>query len=199
MDGSKGIKTILVGEAGVGKTNLINVSLGKEFVQNLNSSLTSSYYENELQYNKKNYLYTLWDTAGQERFRSLNKIFIKGAKVVLIVFAIDNKNSFKEVNFWIKSIKDILGEGQYIMGLVGNKSDLYEEQVITDEEMENKAKENKMKFKLTSAFSDIEGFKDFLHELIIDYIKLIGPKEEKKLTFTLVQEPEVKKKNSKCC
>ena len=199
MENSKGIKTILVGETGVGKTNLINVSMGKEFIQNLNSSLTSAYYENEVQYNNKKYLYTLWDTAGQERFRSLNKIFIKDSKVVLIVFAIDNKNSYNEINYWIKYIKDILGEEKYIMGLVANKSDLYEEQVISDEEMINKAKENNMKFKLTSAYSDAEGFKDFLHELLKDYINLIGPQEEKKLSFTLIQEPVGKKKKKKCC
>lgn len=196
---SKGIKIVLVGEAGVGKTNLIRVAMGQEFVQNMNSTLTSSFYEDQLEYNDKKYLFCLWDTAGQEQFRSLNKIFMKGAKIIMIVFAIDNKNSFNEVDFWIKYVKETLGEGPYILALIANKSDLYEEQEITDEEIIKKANENNIKYKITSAYSDAAGYKNFLDELIIDYIKLIGPEGEKNLTFTLIPKGKQKKDKKKCC
>ena len=197
MDGSKGIKIILLGESGVGKTNLINVSLNQNFDPDSHSTLTSSFQESELQYNNKRYLYCLWDTAGQERFKSLNKIFIKGAKIVMVVFSIDNEDSFQQVNFWINYTKEVLEDGKYILALVANKSDLYEEQIINDDDIVKKANEHKIKYKVTSAFTDAEGFKHFLSELIIDYIKLIGPEGEKELCFQLVKENKTTNKNKK--
>ena len=58
------IKVILLGESGVGKTNLINVSQGKEFDYNSMTSLSSSYSNGTLVYKDKEYFYVLWDTAG---------------------------------------------------------------------------------------------------------------------------------------
>jgi small GTP-binding protein len=203
MDGSKGIKIILLGESGVGKTNLINVSAGKKFETDTESSLTSSFIESVYEYKDKKYLYSLWDTAGQERFRSLNKIFAKGAKIVMIVFAIDNKPSFDQIKFWIDFAKDILIEGKYIMALVANKSDLFEEQAIPDEEIIKTAKEYNIKYVITSACTNAEGFKIFLRELIKDYIDLVGPEGEKELYFKLGGEEDISvdknSKKKKCC
>ena len=60
----------------MGKTNLIRVSIGKEFEVNSNSTLSSSYCEAQIKVDKNYYLYYLWDTAGQEKYRSLNQLFI---------------------------------------------------------------------------------------------------------------------------
>ena len=105
MSGSNKIKIILLGESGVGKTNLINVALDKVFDLNTESSIHSSYLEGLIEYNKKKYAYALWDTAGQEIYRALNKIFIKGSKVVIFVYAIDNMQSFSQIEFWINQAK----------------------------------------------------------------------------------------------
>ena len=199
MDGSKGIKVILLGESGVGKTNLINVSMGKEFDPNINSSLSTSFCDSQLEYDNKNYIYSLWDTAGQERFRSLNGIFIKGAKIVLIVFAIDNKNSFEQIDFWVNYAKDTLENEKYILALIGNKYDLFEEQTITDEEISQKVKELNIQYKMTSAYTDADGFKEFLHGLIKEYINLVGPDNSEELYFTLKKQIQEKpKKGFKC-
>ena len=132
-DLSKGIKIILLGESGVGKTNLINVTTGEDFEQNSMSSSSGSYKEGfYISSTKKKYVYHLWDTAGQEAYRSLNKIFIKNAKVVIFVYAIDNEPSFKELSYWIDLAKTELGSG-FVMGLVANKIDLYEEQQVKEE------------------------------------------------------------------
>ena len=203
MDGSKGIKIILLGETGVGKTNLINVASGGEFDPDNNSSISSSFTQNVFDYNNKRYIFSLWDTAGQERFRSLNQIFIKGSKIIMIVFAIDNQNSFDQINYWVEYVKDILGKDNYILALVANKSDLFEEQVISDEDIINKAKEYNIKFVITSACADAAGFKKFIHELILDYIHLIGPEGEKELYFQLVNDDKEQQsktnKTKKCC
>ena len=202
MDDIKGIKLILLGESGVGKTSLINVATGKDFESYIKSSLSSSYSQNIFEYNNKKFLYYLWDTAGQERFRSLNRIFIKGSKIIMFVFAINNQNSFDQINYWINYAKQILSDEKYIMALIANKSDLFEEQVISDDDIKNKAKEFKIKYLVTSACSDAEGFKMFLNELIKDYIELIGPEAEKELYFQLGGENNKdtnQVKGKKCC
>ena len=42
----------------------------------------------------------LWDTAGQERFKSLNKVYFRGAHGVIVVYDITNSESFKQVNYY---------------------------------------------------------------------------------------------------
>ena len=136
MSDDKGIKIVLLGEAGVGKTNLIQVSIGKKFDDNTSSTLTGSYVEKEYIFENKRYVFDLWDTVGQELYRSLSKLFIKNSKIVIIVFAINSRPSFEQIDFWYNSVKESLGNDGYITALVGNKSDLYEDpEAIPDEEM----------------------------------------------------------------
>ena len=175
IDLSKGIKIILLGESGVGKTNLIRVTTGEEFEQNSMSSSSGSYKEGfYISSTKKKYIYHLWDTAGQEAYRSLNKIFIKNAKVVIFVYAIDNEQSYNELQFWIDLAKAELGD-DFVMGIVANKIDLYEEQQVKEEVAREFAKRQNIKFRATSALTEPMGFKSFLEELLIDYIKKIDP------------------------
>ena len=205
MSQNKVIKIILLGDSGVGKTNLIQVALGNPFQKESESTLTSVYSESEIIIQNKRYLYTLWDTAGQEAYRALNKMFIKDSKIIILVFAINNRKSFGGIDYWINCVKENLEENKYIMALVANKSDLYEEQEIPDEEIMKKGKELNIKVKITSAAEDSVGFKMFLEELIKDAVKS-GIQLEKRKTFSLegekVDENEEEKntgKKKKCC
>ena len=197
MSGKNNIKIILLGESGVGKTNLINVSLDREFEENSASTNYCSYLEGILDYNNKKYSYALWDTAGQEIYRSLNRIFIKESKIILFVYSINNKDSFNEMEYWINSAEEILGEDKYIRALVGNKSDLYEEQIVSDDDAQKLADKYKMKMKITSALTDQAGFKLFLKELIIDYIESFATEEEN-INIKLVNQNDEQSKK-KCC
>ena len=170
MSDERSIKVVLLGEAGVGKTNLIRVAMGKPFEKEENSTISSTFFENEVVLNNKKYSYCLWDTAGQEIYRSLNKIFMKESKIVIIVFSIDSRQSFDQIDFWLNYIKEILGNDNYIIGLVGNKSDLFLNQQISEKEMNKKAEELQVKFKITSAAKDKVGFKEFLEDLLKEYI-----------------------------
>ncbi len=198
MSEYKPIKLILLGESGVGKTNLIRVAIGKEFVADVSATLTSSYCESKITVDKKVYKYFLWDTAGQEKYRSLNQLFIKDSKIILLVFAINTRESFKQVDFWHKYVKDLLGDEDYIFALIGNKSDLYEaDDVVKDDEIEAKAKEFGIKYKVTSALTDAVGFRDFLNGILEDYINKYHPEEYKgKNSFKIDQNG---KSGKKCC
>ena len=166
------IKIILLGESGVGKTNLINVFFGFGFDKNTETTLSSYCYDGEFQHKNKTYSYSIWDTAGQEKFRAINKMFIRDAKIIFIVYSIDNKYSFDEVDFWVNFVKENLGTQKYIMALVANKCDLYEDQMVMDDEGQNAANKYGIEFITTSALTNIITFKNFVYELLARYIEM---------------------------
>ena len=123
--GPDAVKVILIGDSGTGKTNLITVAAGYKFNSNSLTTKSCSYIQKI--YNKPNGDYTvnIWDTIGQEKFRSLTKIFVKESKIVILVYDITNKSSFKNLSFWKGIVDDLLSE-RPVLGIVGNKMDLYE-------------------------------------------------------------------------
>ncbi len=198
-----GIKIILLGETGVGKTNLIRVFFGMEFKENFLSSSSSDCFEGELKYNDTSYKFFLWDTAGQEKYRAINKMFFRDAKIILIVYSIVDKHSFDEVDFWIKYVKENLKNEKYIIALIANKNDLYEQQIVMDEDGKEAAEKYEIDFLTTSAKSDAVSFKEFVNRLIINYIKMTEggeSKEDKKDNLKINKgDKNDGQKNKKCC
>ena len=119
---NNGIKIILVGDSGTGKTNLITVAAGFEFNSNTLTTTSCSYIQKIIKKGDKEYKVNLWDTIGQEKYRSLTKIFLKDSKIVIFVYDITNKATFQSLKFWKKTIDDVLGNGP-VLGVVGNKID----------------------------------------------------------------------------
>ena len=164
------IKIILLGEAGTGKTNLINVCCNLKFNPDTISSSTASFLEKKIEINNVKYSLKLWDTAGQEIYRSLNTIFIKDSKICILVYDITNRKSFEELDYWKNTVESILGN-KTVLAVVGNKIDLYKEEKITEEEGEKYAKNIEAFFKITSAKNDGEGFANFVNELVEKYLQ----------------------------
>ena len=192
-----GIKIILLGESGVGKTNLINVFLRLQFDDFSVSTMSSNVFHGFFNYNKIKYKYYIWDTAGQEMCRAINKIFVRDAKIILLVYSIDNRHSFEEINFWINFVKEIKEDDKYIIALVANKSDLIENQTVLDEEGNELAEKNKFEFLITSALKDAEGFRKFVFKLLAQYIEMSGGMTKTK-TIKL-RGGNGKKEKKKCC
>ena len=101
------IKAILLGETGVGKTNLTNAAIDLRFEQNCKSTSNALYVQKKMLIFGKNYQLRLWDTAGQEKYRALTKIFYKDAGVAILVYDITRKESFEEIQkYWYNQIKE---------------------------------------------------------------------------------------------
>ena len=162
------IKVILIGEMGTGKTSLINTSIGLQFQEIMKSTTTNTISNKKLQIDGKTYSINLWDTIGQEKFRALTKIFIKEAKVVIFVYDITQKKTFDQLNYWFESTKDVITDDA-VMGIVGNKSDLYEKEQIKEDEGQKLADEHGYEFTLTSAKIP-KLFSDFLVKMVKLYL-----------------------------
>ena len=187
------IKVILVGESGTGKTSLINVAIGEKFDPSSQSTLLSTFVPKKYERNGKNYTLNIWDTAGQEKFRAMTKIFTKNSKIVIFVYAINNRESFEIMKtYWVKSIKESLGD-EPIIGIVGNKSDLFLEEKVKEEEGKEFANQLNVNFKLVTAKEDPVGFVDFMGDLLDEFLEKKGIKV-KGNNFNINNKPTVKKK-----
>jgi small GTP-binding protein len=204
---SQEIKTILVGMSGTGKTNIINAMTNQPFDSNKISTLTSTFIEKVIEINKKQYRIELWDTAGQEKYKSLTKIFLKDSKIVIFVYDITTQESFEEVNYWVTTVKEILGE-EPVYGLVGNKKDLYMNEEIDEDTGRNKANEIGALFKLTSAKTERGAINDYLVELLEEYLRRNGenikvqPRRqtiESSLSINYSKRRDKSSQSSKCC
>ena len=191
-------KAIFLGEAGVGKTSLINVSIGEKFDENYNSSISLSFFPKEVTYNNKKYIFNLWDTIGQEKYKSLAKIFYKNSKIAIFVYDITNKSSFENLEFWIDSVKNELGNEKYLKAIIGNKSDLYLEEAVSDKEAKEYALSKGAKFKRCSAKNDPLNFIKFLDELCVEAIQQnIGMSREQNISLN-TKAMKKEKKNCNC-
>ena len=162
------IKAILVGGSGVGKTNLINVTVGKNFNAGSKTTCCCSMVQKQLVINDNKFQINLWDTMGQEAYKSISKLFFRDSKIVIFVYDITSYESFKGLEDWINLANSTINDN-YISGIVGNKIDLFLESKVPKEEAENYALSKNMKFNLVSAKENPQGFEDFLIELIKQY------------------------------
>ena len=191
------LKVILVGNSGVGKTNLINVLTGRKFEQSIMTTTISTYVEKKMEMGNKKYNLEIWDTAGQEKFHSLTKLFIKESRIVLFVYDITDKNSFTEIKSWVKIVKEVLDD-KFVMGLAGNKKDLFLKEVINEVKGKEKAKEIGAIFKLTSA-KEGEGIYELMESLLKEYIKRLNAGEFQDLDTSSKLDIKKAKKKRKCC
>ena len=98
----------------------------------------------------------IWDTAGQERFRSIAKSTIKGADGVILVFALNDKPSFKSIREWLKNIKNNLDLNKAVVVILGNKCELPDnEKLVTESELESFEENVQIKTLIGSAKNNI--------------------------------------------
>ena len=164
------VKVILIGDSGVGKTNLINTSLGKSFQTYEESTVSPSYSDLIIEIGGKKYILNLWDTAGQEKYLKVTKLFFKGSGIIILVYDITSPQSFENLKKWYQICEDII-ETDHIYGLVGNKNDLFLDSKVLEEDAKKYAKSINSKFSLVSAKTDTL-FLAFLEELLATYKKV---------------------------
>ena len=136
----------------------------------------------------------MWDTAGEEKFRSLTKIFIKDAKIIIFVYDITKEKSFNELEFWVNSAEEMLWE-ESIYGLAANKIDLFNEQKVERQRGEKYAKDIDALFCETSAKEDQKGFQEFVEKLIK---KLIDNNRVINNIGSKLDSKNIKKKGKSC-
>ena len=140
----------------------------------------------------------IWDTAGEDRFRSITRNYYKGAKGILLIFDVTDKETFGHVRDWIEKIHEESPEKITIF-LVGNKIDKNDERVISNEEGKKIAEEFNISYFETSAKCNI-GVEEVFTHLVkeVDSIYMKEHKEEVENKALSIQKTNNKNKK-KCC
>mmetsp|Transcript_2628 Transcript_2628/g.7817 ORF Transcript_2628/g.7817 Transcript_2628/m.7817 type:complete len:218 (+) Transcript_2628:164-817(+) len=116
-------KVVLIGDSGVGKSNLLSRFTRNEFCLESKSTIGVEFATRSIQVDGKTIKAQIWDTAGQERYRAITSAYYRGAVGALLVYDITKNVTFENVERWLKELRDHADANIVIM-LVGNKSDL---------------------------------------------------------------------------
>ena len=98
-------KVIIIGDSGVGKTNLLTKFCDGVFRDSYVATIGVDFKLKTIQLEDAKVKLQIWDTAGQERFRNITQTYYKGAAGIILAYAVNNKQSFKNINSWIKQIE----------------------------------------------------------------------------------------------
>ena len=126
-------KAIIIGDAFVGKSSLINQAIKKQFKTTYAPTLGFDYFVFHIRIKNKIIKLQIWDTCGQEIYKSLVTNFYRNSSVAFMVYAINDRNSFEHIDNWLKEIKYNSSPDTKIF-LIGNKCDLINERKVTYEE-----------------------------------------------------------------
>ncbi|XP_042586574.1 ras-related protein Rab-37-like isoform X2 [Cyprinus carpio] len=190
-------KTILVGDSGVGKTSLlVQFDQGKFIPGSFSATVGIGFTNKVVTVDNMKVKLQMWDTAGQERFRSVTHAYYRDAQALLLLYDITRKSSFDNIRAWLTEIYEYAQKDVVIM-LLGNKSDMAAERVITHEEGEKLAKEYGVPFMETSAKTGVNvelAFHAIAREL--KHRNIQQPHEPK---FKIHDYIESEKQKSNCC
>ncbi|KAG0749691.1 hypothetical protein G6F57_001818 [Rhizopus arrhizus] len=143
-------KVVLIGDSGVGKTNLLGRFTRNEFNLESKSTIGVEFATRSIQVDNKVIKAQIWDTAGQERYRAITSAYYRGAVGALLCYDISKHSTFESVSRWLKELRDHADSNIVIM-LVGNKSDLRHLRAVPTDEAKQFASENGLSFIETSA------------------------------------------------
>ena len=174
------LKIVVVGDSGVGKTNLIRRFIQNDFQSNSKATVGVEFFSKSFKINDNVFKIEIWDTAGQERYKSITAAYYKGAKGGLVVYDVTQKTSFDNVDNWISEIKEKASTDMKTM-MIGNKIDLKEERVVSTEEALDKAKLLELPLMEASALDSTnvkQAFYDLLKEMYKEVKKTIDVVEQ---------------------
>ncbi|XP_055392719.1 ras-related protein Rab-11A isoform X1 [Bubalus kerabau] len=143
-------KVVLIGDSGVGKSNLLSRFTRNEFNLESKSTIGVEFATRSIQVDGKTIKAQIWDTAGQERYRAITSAYYRGAVGALLVYDIAKHLTYENVERWLKELRDHADSNIVIM-LVGNKSDLRHLRAVPTDEARAFAEKNGLSFIETSA------------------------------------------------
>ncbi|KAM5129847.1 ras-related protein Rab-25 isoform 1-T1 [Mantella aurantiaca] len=184
-------KVVLIGESGVGKTNLLSRFTRNEFNHDSRTTIGVEFSTRTLTLDGHLVKAQIWDTAGLERYRAITSAYYRGAVGALLVYDITKHQSYDSIERWLKELYDH-ADASIIVMLVGNKSDLSDEsREVPSEEAKMYADSNGLLFIETSALdsTNVElAFETILRDIHRRVLKNKGetPKEN---TVVLSNQP----------
>ncbi|KAH7533160.1 hypothetical protein FEM48_Zijuj04G0100900 [Ziziphus jujuba var. spinosa] len=174
-------KVVLIGDSGVGKSNLLSRFTRNEFSLESKSTISVEFATRSIHVDDKVVKAQIWDTAGQEshivaackmvsccmlvkrsltryylfnRYRAITSAYYRGAVGALLVYDVTRHVTFENVERWLKELRDHTDSSIVIM-LVGNKADLRHLRAVSTEDATAYAEKENTFFMETSALESL--------------------------------------------
>ncbi|KAB1212306.1 Ras-related protein RABA6a [Morella rubra] len=203
-------KAVLIGDSGVGKSNLLSRFAKDEFRLDSKPTIGVEFAYRNVKVSEKLIKAQIWDTAGQERFRAITSSYYRGALGALLVYDITRRATFESVKKWLRELRQF-GSSDMVVILLGNKLDLGHSREVSQEEGNHLAEEEGLCFMETSALEKLNVEEAFLlmitkiHEITSQ--KSLEAKADEILTKQLgggekiisIDEVTATKRSSTCC
>ena len=190
------VKLVLLGESTVGKTSIVNVAHRGEFIPDQTSTIGACFQIKKMKVGDATVKLHLWDTAGQERFRSLAPMYYRDAQYALLIYAIDNRDSFSSIETWYSGLVEDCSVLPHIV-LIGNKTDLVDSRTVTTEEGRDLANKLKAKFYEVSAKTDHDGIVNMFQDIANEAYKEM--ENDQNANNAPAQPIVAKQEKKKCC
>jgi small GTP-binding protein len=169
------IKIVLIGDSGVGKTNLLARFTRDQFNPDSKSTIGVEFATKTLELDGKTIKAQIWDTAGQERYRAITSAYYRGAIGALLLYDVSSALTFQSLSRWLQELRENADSNIVVM-LVGNKCDLQELRAVSTEEGVGYAKSENLLFIETSAL-DATNVQESFKRLITEIVNRLSKKE----------------------
>jgi len=175
-------KIVLVGDSGVGKSNLLSRFTKGEFYDETKSTIGVEFAVKSVQVMGKIVKAQIWDTAGQERYRAITAAYYRSAVGAMLVYDIVAKETFDNIERWLQELRQHADTNIVIM-LVGNKSDMRHVREVPAERAEQFVKENALTTFVETSAKDNENVE-------LAFEKLISQIYEERTVRPTTHEPD---------
>ena len=197
------IKILTLGDTLVGKTSIVLRFSDDKFFENQKATIGIDFKTKYIKVGEDLVKVLIWDTAGQERYKNITKQYYNGANGVLLIYDVCCRESFKRIDFWLNELKENNKIDELYIVLVGNKIDLEDKRVISKEEGEKYASDNKITYCEVSAKTGV-GIKRLFKKIAKGSMNIIFKEnkdnnEDKEKIYAYLDNKSFKKRGKKCC
>ena len=201
-------KVIVIGDSGVGKSSLTNKATNSIFSDKYNATVGFEFFTFNIKMFNKIVRLQIWDTCGQELYRSLITNFYRNSSLAIIVYAINEKSSFEDIDMWLRDLRKNSNPDAKVF-LIANKIDLEKDRKISKEEGQKIKDDNKLDlFMESSAKNGINAQNIFIQAAKILYLEHLkyknrgffeGKKNINNNQVKINKEKENKRGKGRCC
>ncbi|CAK69460.1 unnamed protein product (macronuclear) [Paramecium tetraurelia] len=160
-------KIILIGDSGVGKTNILQRFVKNEFILDSKPTIGVEFSTKTINVENKSVKCQIWDTAGQERYRAITNAYYRGAVGAFVCYDITREITFTNIEKWLSEIKEYAPKNIVIM-MIGNKIDQANDRMVRSVEAAKLCQQNKIGYIETSAQNGLnveEAFSNLVSEI----------------------------------
>ena len=140
----KSYSLAILGDAGSGKTSFANRFTQNSFNPNEKPTIGAEYFQKIFNFNNQFIKLDIYCSSGDEKYRKISKYLYKEARSVILMYKINDENSFSNIKHYLDNIRQFSIENPIIY-LVGNFGDAIDERQVNMQEIKEFAQEQELK------------------------------------------------------